>query len=433
MIWLILTLFLVLRILPNIFYQVPLGYDAGIYLYLFKIFPQIPQWQKLGFSPGLFYLTWPLTKLGIAPESLLIPLQIAAEVFLFGCLYWVVKKLIDKKTALLAVFLLTISAIQFRAFWYFYVKNIFALGLMILALYFLAQKKLVKTLAFSFLVAIFHLPTFLMLFLIVLLSNLKIAGLVILLGGLTYLTSFQQAIKPFLQPLLTISKGSSGSFYSLTISWLLTLLYLPLAIYGLSCFKKNKANLKPFLAGAIVTLVWVMMRLFFYNRFFITLNIFLIFWAAIGLKQLMEKYRQHLDLFQFYFASGIIFIAAFIFKTGQPLINKQLFKEIKAFKAEENASLLTTGKADAAWLMGWTDYPVISWGYGGNDKYWDREQWQRIFDPVKVEEKIQLFKLLPEPIYVFLNETKLNSLTDLQQPPCFEQKSLHFYKFVCGD
>lgn len=429
MLILILIGFILLRLLPYLFWLVPTGYDAGIYLFLFKVFPQIPEWQKLGFSPGLFWLSWLLTKLGLTPESLLVPLQITAEVFLFGCLYWVVKKLIDKKTALLAVFLLTISAVQFRAFWYFYVKNVLALGLMILALYFLSQKKPVKTLVFSFLTAIFHLPTFLMLFLIMVLSNLKTAGLAILLGGLAYLTNFQLGIKPFLQPLLTISKGSSGSFYSLTISWLLTLLYLPLAIYGL----KNKSKLKPFLIGLIVCLVWVVMRLFFFNRFFITLNIFLIFWAAIGLKQLMDKYKQHWDLFQFYFAACIIFIVAFIFKTGQPLINRQLLNEVKSFKAEENASLLSTGKADAAWLLGWTEYPVIAWGYGGEDKYWDRQQWQRIFDPVGVEEKVKLFKLLPQPVYVFLNETNLNFLTDLQQPPCFEQKSLHFYKFVCGD
>ncbi len=429
MLVLILVGFILLRLLPYFFWQVPTGYDAGIYLYLFKIFPQIPQWQKLGFSPGLFYLTWPLTKLGLPAEAILVPLQIAAEVFLFGCMYWVVKKLIDKKTALLAVFLLTVSAIQYRAFWYFYVKNVLALGLMLLALYWLSQKKLVKTLIFSLLTAIFHLPTFLILFLIMLVSNLKTAGLAILLGGLAYLTDWQLAIKPFLQPLFTISKGSSGSFYSLTISWLLTLLYLPLSIYGL----RKRSNLRPFLAGLIVCLVWVMMRLFFFNRFFITLNIFLIFWAAIGLKKLMDKYRQHLDLFQFYFAVCVIFIFAFVFKTTQPLINRQLLTEIKAFQAEPKAVILSLGRANAAWLLGWTDYPVIAWGYGGEDKYWDSEQWQSIFDPIGVEEKVKLFKLLPQPVYVFLNDTSLYQLTDLQQPPCFEQKSLHFYKFVCGD
>jgi len=262
-----------------------------------------------------------------------------------------------------------------------------------------------------------------------LLSNLKMAGLAILLGGLAYLANFQLGIKPFLQPLLTISKGSSGSFYSLTISWLLTLLYLPLAIYGL----KKKSNLRPFLAGALICLGWVVMRLFFYNRFFITLNIFLIFWAAIGLRQLMKKYQQHLDIFQFYFAACIIFIVAFVFKTGQPLINRQLLNEIKAFQAEPEAVILSLGRANAAWLMGWTDYPVIAWGYGGEDKYWDREQWQKIFDPVGVEEKVKLFKLLPQPVYVFLNDTSLYQLPELHQPPCFEQKILHFYKFVCGD
>ncbi|MFH0942617.1 MAG: hypothetical protein V1810_00395, partial [Candidatus Beckwithbacteria bacterium] len=129
----------------------------------------------------------------------------------------------------------------------------------------------------------------------------------------------------------------------------------------------------------------------------------------------------------------IIFIGGFILKTGQPLINKQLLTEIKAFQAEPKAVILSLGRANAAWLLGWTDYPVIAWGYGGEDKYWGNEQWQSIFDPIGMEEKVKLFKLLPQPVYVFLNDTSLYQLTELQQQPCFEQKSLHFYKFVCGD
>lgn len=426
MLILILVGFILLRFIPYLFWPVPTGYDAGIYLFLFKTFPQIPQWQKLGFSPGLFYLTWPLTKLGFPAEAILVPLQIAAEVFLFGCLYWVVKKLIDKKTALLAVFLLTVSAVQYRTFWYFYVKNVLALGLMILALYWLSQKKTVKALVFSLLTAIFHLPTFLMLFLIMLLSNFKIAGLTVLLGGLVYLSDWQLAIKPFLLPLLKINSNSGGSFYNLPVSFLLTALYLPLAIYGL----KKKSNLRPFLAGAVITLVWVVIRLFFYSRFFITLNIFLIFWAAIGLKQLMDKYKQHLDLWQFYFAAGIVFIAAFIFKTGQPLINRQLFKEIKAFKAEPKAVVLSTGKADAAWLMGWTDYPVIAWNYGGEDKYWADEEWNQFFSS-DTWQKAELLKKLPQPIYIFINDQNLVKFPEMQDSTCFEPKSLHFYKFSC--
>jgi len=425
---LILVFYLGLRIIPYLIYQVPTGYDAGIYLFLFKTFPQIPQWQKLGFSPGLFYLAWPLTKLGFPAEAILVPLQIAAEVFLFGCLYWIVKKLLDKKTALLAVFLLTVSAIQFRAYWYFYVKNMFALGFMLLALYFLSQKKPVKSLVFSLLTAIFHLPTFLMLFLTVMVSNLKMAGLVILLAGLIYLGNFQQAIKPFLLPLLKVNSNSGGSFYNLSVSFLLTALYLPLAIYGL----KNKSNLKPFFAGAVIALVWVVMRLFFYNRFFITLNIFLIFWAAVGLKQLMDKYQQRLDLWQFYLGVSVIFIIAFIFKTGQPLISRQLLTEIKAFRAEPEAMILSIDKADTAWLMGYTAQPVIAWNYGGQDKYWTGGQWQQIFGD-GADEKVELFRLLPQPVYVFINDKNLYRSADLRQPPCFEPKSLHFYKFVCGN
>jgi len=442
MLILILTGFILLRLLPNLIYQVPTGYDAGIYLYLFKIFPQIPQWQKLGFSPGLFYLSWPLVKLGISPESILVPMQILSGIFLFGCLYFVVKKLIDKKTALLAVFLLTISAVQFRAFWYFYVKNVFALGLMILSLYFLSQKKLIKCLSFVLLTAIFHLATFLMLVLTIIFSGfftknkgfyLKILVGGLLLGGLAYLTNWQLAIKPFLQPMLTMNKDNGGSFYSLGVSFLLTVLYLPLSIYGLSFVGKNKSNLKPFFTGTIVILAWVTLRLFFYNRFFITLDILLIFWAAIGLNKLMEKYKQYQDWWQFYLGILAVFIIGFVVKTGQPLITKQVLNEIKHLEVESNATILSTGKGDAAWLMGYTNRPVIAWKYGGEDQYWTHEQWQLALSQTEIDEKSKLFKLLPQPMYLFINDINLTRWPELQQPPCFELKSLHFYKFVCID
>ena len=138
-----------------------MGYDAGLYVRILKTFPQIPEWLKMGFSPGLFLLSWPITKLNINPETTVIWLKMGAGLFLFGCLYWVVKKLTDKKTALLTVFLLTISAVQYRTFWYFYVKNIFGLGFLVLSSYFLSKKDLIKSLVFSFITAVFHLPTFL--------------------------------------------------------------------------------------------------------------------------------------------------------------------------------------------------------------------------------------------------------------------------------
>src|SRR3990167_4267838 len=146
---LILLLFLLTRLFPYISNPVPTGYDAGLYLLNFKTFPHIPQWVQLGFAPGLDTVLHPFFQLGLSPESIIIPLSIFSQIILFLSFYFVALKIFNHKAALFVIFIFTISPVQFRTFWYYYINNTLAMAFLLMALYFFKQKKFVPALLFS--------------------------------------------------------------------------------------------------------------------------------------------------------------------------------------------------------------------------------------------------------------------------------------------
>lgn len=454
-IFVVFLLFLITRIFPYINNPVPTGYDAGLYLLNFKTFPDIPQWVRLGFAPGLYALMSPFFRLGISPESVLIPLSIFSQIVLFFSLYFIGKKILGQKIALFILFIFSVSAVQFRTFWYYYVNNTFGLSFLLLALYFFSQKKFLPALLFSLLVGFFHLPTLLILSLILVLEFLfnknqrlfYLGALSFLALGLLlyYLPQFKQTIQPFFSPLLKSAlplrmiSGQpapyGGAFYNLATFIILSILYLPLVIYGLYSAKDKLRALRPFIIGLAVTSILVLTRFSFYKRFLIHLDIFLVFFAGLGLHFLFEKFRKKkeiIDFLKFYVLILVIFIFGFIFKTSAPLINKSLFQEIKYFaKTSSPGYILSLSREDPAWLMGYTDNRVIAQGFGGEDKYWTTSQWQEFFENRPAEEKIGLLKLLPRPLYIFINDTNAYRFDNLKIIPCFKSKTLHFVEIDC--
>lgn len=456
----IIIFFLLLRLLPYLNNPVPFGYDAGIYLYLFKILPVIPEWLKLEFSPGLFIFIYPLIKMGINPENILIPLSIISQVFLFLMLYLVMAKLTDKKTALITCFIFLVSSIQFRNFWFFYIKNTFALGFLLLNLYFLQQKSLVMSIFLGTITGFFHLPTFLILFIILLIHctfdgknrifYLKSLSGIILIAGIYYLPHYKIVIEPFINPIIAstlpvkIATGtntsSGGTFYDLPDSLVLTILYLPFAVYGfyLSIVKNYTLAAKnyftPFRTAFLVCLLIVFTGFFFSRRYFITFDLFLIIFAGIGFSNLLKKYSKNekiSDLLKFYPVILIIFIVGFIYKTAYPLIDKTTFSEIKSFPYDhKNDYILSTDKSDTAWLLGYTDSKIIAWGYGGEDKYWSHKEWEQFFLPRSSNDsKIKLLNKLPQPLYIYINDNTKLHLNDLIKNKSIKPISKHFFSF----
>ncbi|TRZ53663.1 hypothetical protein D4R99_00430, partial [bacterium] len=129
--------FIGFRLYPYLGSEVPLGYDPGLYLYGFKSFPFVNPWLKMMFPPGLFAF---VKTIPIDPTYLVIPLILFFSALLFISLYLFVNRLFGKKAALWAVFLLTCSLVQYRVFYWYYLKNIAALAFLFFTFYSLLKK-----------------------------------------------------------------------------------------------------------------------------------------------------------------------------------------------------------------------------------------------------------------------------------------------------
>jgi len=169
---------------------------------------------------------------------------------------------------------------------------------------------------------------------------------------------------------------------------------------------------------------------FFSNRYFIPFDLFLIFFVGFGINFVLEKYKSYKEVFSFYFLVLIIFIFAFVLKTGQPLITKNVFNEIKNFK-ETKGYVLSTSKEDSAWLLGYTKLKVIAWSLGEEDKYWNNTQWQLFYENLPVSSKIALLNKLPKPLYIYINDKQIVFLKSVASESCIKQLSPHFYQYSC--
>lgn len=389
-IWGIFFLFFLTRVVPYITNPVPTGYDAGIYLHIMKTFPVIDGWLQSGFSPGVFVLTYPFVKLGIPPESLLIPLSLVSQLVLFIALFIAIKAIAGKKAALWTMFLFTVAPIQYRMFWYFYIKNTFGLAFLLLTIASAYKRSLVYAIVFGALVVLFHLPTALVLALVLAvefvihkghrLFYLKTAAGIALVSGVYYLSHFNEAIAAFIPGLLqstiisrvalnTLSQPIyGGAFYTLSQSLPLMILYLPMALFTLFLYSKGKLKeYRTFVVAFLITLTLVITHFSFYQRFIIPLDLFALCLAGAGLTYISDMFGKNkdiIDLMRFYCIICIVVLTAFIYKTGNPLITTSELTEIRTSMLPQQAYILSTAKEDPAWLLGYTDNPVIAWDFG---------------------------------------------------------------------
>ena len=166
-------------------------------------------------------------------------------------------------------------------------------------------------------------------------------------------------------------------------------------------------------------------------RYFIPFDLFLLFFAGYGIHFVLQKYKNYVSVFSVYLGILLIFIFAFIVKTGQPLIASYALREIKNFEGMQNGYVLSTSKEDNAWLLGYTDLKLIAWNFGGENNYWNDGEWRSFFEQIPITDKINLLFKLPKPLYIYINNNKLPYLEEITTYPCVKKLSGHFYQFNC--
>lgn len=415
----ILLSYLLVRIYPYIWSYIPLGYDPGLYLYLWRNNLSI-SWLKTIYPPLIFYIGKFLSMF-VNPENFLIPISVVISLLLFWSIYLYTK---NRWT----LFLLTVSAIQFKFWWWYYIKNILATSFIFFYLYLDKQKSKYKYI-FPIVLPWLHQPTSIIFFIVLMLQkNFKSMGLFLMSFAIYYLPNYSETIAPYFYASISTIGTESGTFYNLVEALKLMWPYLPMSVYGMYLSIKNKSNRLVVLMTLISFLI-PLFGLFLSRRFIPFFDLFVIILAGYGCIHLFSK---KLLLSTIYIVICIMFLLNFVSKNSEPLIQKDEYAEIKLLsKTKDNSYVLVTDNEYTPWIYGYSNRKPITPGFGEFDIYWTNSEWNDFWLGNNRETEIELLKKLPKPLYIFAGD-KQRQIKFVPEGKCFERYSWHVWEFVCN-
>jgi len=436
---------LLVRIIPYINNDIPLGYDTGIYKYIAEAYkenlPTIPdlqldKWVRTGHEPGLFILTDFLYLLNFNTNQILIYFLIFLELLLGLVIYITANKFFNKNTAIISLFLYAISITQFKTFEYMYYKNILALIFLLLSFYFLKSKKYIPFVITAAYLAVLHRPSFLIFALaysVYFLLNLKewkpnlISSLsIIILAFPFYINRLKEMIIDNLEPLIEANIGA-GTFITFFQYQFLILAYLPFAFLGaFYLFKKKNYNI--LLIWFVINFILVFFKLIFYNRFIIHLDIVMIILASLGMVLLIKnkKYIGTITISILLLASLFIVVNESI--NAKPLISNVELNIIKDLqKTENNSYIMSTTSYYSPWILGYSGRKTIAPGLFDYDQ-WSKEEWIKFYNSTDKKLINSMFSNYTKPLYVYVGKYQTDYI---KNKPCFEVYKDRIYRYVC--
>jgi hypothetical protein len=435
---------LVLRIIPYINNSIPLGYDAGIYKYGIETFQGInsTEWAKATFTPIFIYLTT-ILRTFFSTEIILTYILIILNLLIPITLYITTKEYFNKSTAIISTIIYSLSIIQFKLFSYLYFKNILAIPLLLLTFYFYKKKRTKLFILMAALTGATHRPTFFILMLSYLALTIKqrskedIKNLIkiSILTLIFYLGFIKQAILPLIAPVAqsliqpTTSPGTFIDFFTYQYS---ILTYLPFALIGLFYLIKQKDyNLIFF--STIITLAIVYFQFFFFNRFIIHLDLFLIILAGVGFSILIQ-YRKKLGTI----ITIILLISAGVLVTQEALNTKPLItnKELETIQylqnTEEDAYVMATASLYSPYILGYSERKTIAPGLFEYNQH-NKAEWIDFWTTKDLEEIKQFLNKYNKPLYIYVGPKQPDNIKQFEE--CFttyyEKNNNKIYKYTC--
>lgn len=346
-VWILIVL-MGLRFIPYILWGVPLGYDPGFYKAFFDAyFANIPffsyatisPWINNMYEPFLWYFSIILQSLWFSVNVLLWYGLPFFSIITAGFIYLVLKPY-DKKIAIIWAWLFLISIIQYGAFWWFYYKQILWIIFILTVAYLIHKWKFYSTipiliwaLTLQRPTGVFILGTIIVYILWSFLFTKKYSKALIfstiiawIIATIFYLPLFNTLILPFIQPISNsiFLEWTSWTFFSLQEYFLYAWPYLSLGIIWLIIRLKYK-TFDVMDAGFIFGLLRVGLRLYFYNRMIIFLDIFSILLSAWALRYFLKNQRGKYLLICF-FARQTTWYLSCIYTKHTPLATSEELK-----------------------------------------------------------------------------------------------------------
>jgi len=442
----------IFRMIPYQNNTVPLGYDPGIYKYIFERFqkalPDIPEeeldsWIRTGFPSGLPTLIDELYLLGFTTDEILKIVFIIFSSLLILPIYLVAKKYFGKEASIIASLLYALSYAQLKTFWFMYYKNVIGMALLLFTIYFIDQDDRRHTplmILFATMLGFTHRPTFIILVMVWLsyiLINLKkfdklkenvirVLATGILLFTL-YLPRFNETmLKPLegvFGSILEPGIIGPGTFFSLFEYQFASLSYLPFALLGFFYLAIRK-RFNPIFLWFLINGFIVYFKIMFYNRFVIQLDIVVIILASAGLLYgiiipLSKKRIGLLITLLLLVSSGIVTYNSTL--DMKPLLTSTQLASIQKIPqlTEEDAYVMATTSYYSPWILGYSGRKTIAPGLFDYDK-WKEKDWRRFWLAKSLDEIKDLLDMYEKPLYIFIGKHVSSNFIKLEK---FENSS----------
>ncbi len=430
-------------------YDVPLGYDPGLYRYLFLQYaeslrglnlPELLPWAS-EHPPGLFVLSAPFLIAGLPVDVLIGWMWNLFPVVLLGVFAWIFSKREGIAVGLCVLLMGLLSQAYFDGFFAMYMKAYVSLLFTIIT-YYLAEKHSIWFVLTALMAVMIHQQTGLILTLslgIWWIVNLKknwgdkkfhfityilaLAGIIALLW---YIPQWERAIWSPLKSIFLLrgDAAPAGAFPEATFYVRTMGVVLLLGVFGMVLsFTKERGSL--WQLSVLVCTVFIVFRLVFYRRFFLQLDFFLMPFAAIALVWIWKSISAN-------WARGILVLvlctqAVIGFQTlaiRTPSFNAKEIAKIKSVPGsiQPDASVIALENISGMWLLGWLPYRKV--GAPGLFDYpnWTYEQWGVFIDGSSADRK-SLLQTLEGSVYFFLSPTFVNFYKDralkIISDPCF--------------
>jgi hypothetical protein len=213
---------------------------------------------------------------------------------------------------------------------------------------------------------------------------------------------------------------------------LLTLPLLVTTFVGLFNFYPILKRNLPLLSFGVVSLVFPLFSLPYYQRIFLFTNFFLIIGGAVGILFLLEKryfYKNKYPLIMvlvFIFSTQALLLA-YQMKERVPLVSEKIIDELSALKIEvpEKSSIITTPEL-TPWVQGQTLSKVYAPGILKDTH--TSSDWQMYWSGSD-KDKITFLSTFPKPLYIFINDNQRNIF--IPNSKCIQKISNMLYRDDC--
>jgi len=465
------AVFIVVLLIAKFFYSlfvfdVPLGFDPGMYRYLFvKYAREFPPFSLPDLRPwaqeypfGLFIITSYLIKAGIPMDWFLGWIWNLFPVILLCTYAFIVYEKEGKSAGVLLLLIGFLSIAFYDGFAQMYWKTYLSLLFLIISFRFFEKESLMM-LPFAALTILSHSQTGLILgltFAVWWLINLPLEwrnmqfrkwtavfAFAALLGLVWYFPYWERAFwSPFKSVILLRGQSAPAGNFPSAFFFIKNgaVVFLLGAAGWLNSLVKDKKKISVCLwqIAPAVCAVFIVFRLVFYNRFFLQLDFFLMYFAATYLKAVWRgrDYFLRAVLIVLVCVQGYLSVKQML--RWEPRFNKEELSEIAKIPefVEKDAHIIALENNAAVWLLGWLpDYHT-----GGPGLFdfpaWTYPQWERFIYGSHDERLLLMRSIDVHPLYFMTSKLFFKHYGEFAQAflsdPCFEKvEGSSLIKVVC--